>query len=517
MADMRSRDGTELHRFPGGLELPDNKSMSNTASLRVAPLPREIVLPLAQHIGEPAKPVVVAGDRVLRGQVVAEPAGPISATLHASTSGTVIAIEERSIPHPSGLSARAIVIAADGKDDAAAPRPLADWENATPAQIRDHVRGSGIVGLGGAAFPTSVKLDAEDHAPIERLILNGAECEPYISCDDILMRTRARAVVSGARIMLRALHAQRCQIAIEDSKPEAEAALRAALAAVNDERLELIAVPSVYPEGGEKQLIQVLTGHEVPHDGLPMDIGVVCHNVATAAAVHRAVVDGEPLISRIVTVTGMGVANPANVEARIGTPFSDLVAFCGGYTEMASRLIMGGPMMGFAIRSDEVPVIKATNCILAGSDAEVAPARTPLPCIRCGECAQVCPASLLPQTLYWYTRARDFEKVQEYDLFDCIECGCCDVVCPSQIPLASHFRFAKTAIRDREQERVKADLARQRHEARGARLEREAREQEERRRRKQEALEKLKAGDAKKNEIQAALERARKKKEEHRG
>lgn len=515
MADMRSRDGAELHRFPGGLELPGNKAMATKTPLRITPVPREIVLPLSQHIGEPAKALVTVGQRVLRGEIIAEAASAISAPVHASTSGVVIAIEERAIPHPSGLSARCIVIEGDGRDEPAPARPLRDWQQVTPAAIREHVRSAGIVGLGGAGFPTWIKLDAKGHASVDRLILNGAECEPYISCDAMLMRTRASDIVSGARIMRRALDARRCQIAIEDNKPEAEAALREALAAANDEHIELVAVPSVYPEGGEKQLIQVLTGREVPHDGLPIDIGVVCHNVATAAAVHRSVIDGEPLIARIVTVTGEGVTNPANVEARIGTSFHDLVECCGGYTGIAARLIMGGPMMGFAVRHDDIPVIKTTNCILAGSEREVAPAREVMPCIRCGECAQVCPASLLPQTLYWYTRARDFEKTQEYDLFDCIECGCCDVVCPSQIPLVSHFRFAKTEIWGKEQERAKADIARQRFEARSARLEREAHEQEEKRRKKQEALEKLKSGEAKRNEIQAALERARRKKEEH--
>ncbi|HEX7048328.1 MAG TPA: electron transport complex subunit RsxC [Gammaproteobacteria bacterium] len=512
MAEMRSRPGgPPLHRFPGGLELPDNKAMATTTAIRTAPLPRELVVPLAQHIGDAAKSIAKIGQRVLRGEVIAQPEDAISVPVHSPTSGIVTAIEDRLIPHPSGLTARCVVIEPDGKDDAVEPQPLRDWKNAAPVEIRDHIRAAGIVGLGGAAFPTWVKLDAR--APIERLILNGAECEPYISCDDMLMRERANDIVSGALIMLHALQAERCQLAIEDNKPEAEAALRDALATVDDERLELITVPSVYPEGGERQLIQVLTGQEVPHDGLPLDIGVICHNVATAAAVHRAAIHGETLISRVVTVTGRGVTQPANVEARIGTSFHDLIEFCGGYAEDVARLIMGGPMMGFAVSSDDIPLIKATNCILAGSATEAVPARVTLPCIRCGECAQVCPATLLPQTLYAFTRARDFEKVQAYDVFDCIECGCCDLVCPSQIPLVSHFRFAKTEIRGKEMERSKADLARQRFEFRQSRLQREADAQEGKRRRKQETLEKLKSSDSKKNEIQAALERARKKKE----
>lgn len=516
MAEMRPRPGDPpLHRFPGGLELPAHKTVSTRLPIRVAPLPREVILPLSQHIGEPATPLVEPGQYVRRGEMVAAAAGSISAPVHASTSGTVAAITDRRVPHPSGLTARCIVIEPDGRDYAVEVRPLSNWQEATAAEIRDHVREAGVVGLGGAAFPSWVKLDSEGRPPLDQLILNGAECEPYISCDDMLMRERAEEVVSGARIMLRALQVERCSIAIENNKPEAEAALRAAQQASGETRIELIAVPSVYPEGGERQLIQVLTGKEVPHDGLPLDLGLVCHNVATAAAVHRAIVNGEALTTRIVTVSGDGVREPGNIEARIGTPFRELIQFCGGYTGNVTRLVMGGPMMGFAIRTDEVPVIKATNCILAGSDAELAPQRETLPCIRCGECAQVCPASLLPQTLYWHSRAREFDKAQDYDLFDCIECGCCDLVCPSQIPLVSHFRFAKTEIWGKEAERARADIARQRFEARQARLEREAREQEERRIRKQKALERMKQGDARKNEIQAALERVKKKKEQN--
>lgn len=515
MAEMRSRPGgPRLHRFPGGLELPANKASATTIPIRVAPLPHELVVPLAQRSADTAKPVVERGRRVRRGEVIAQPENPTGVPVHAPTSGIITAIEDRDVPHPSGLPARCIVIEADGRDEAVEPQPLHDWKNTSPAEVRDHVRAAGIVGLGGAAFPTWVKLDARERAPIDLLILNGAECEPCISCDDMLMRERAGEILSGARILLHALEAQRCQIAIEDNKPDAERALREALAAAHDDRLELVSVPSVYPEGGEKQLIQVLTGREVPHDGLPANIGVVCQNVATSAAVHRAVVAGEPLVARVVTVTGQGVAQPANVEARIGTPFSALIEFCGGYTEHVARLIMGGPMMGFALSTDDVPIIKATNCILAGSAAEAVPARVTLPCIRCGECAQVCPATLLPQTLYAFTRAREFDKVQAYDIFDCIECGCCDLVCPSQIPLVSHFRFAKAEIRGKELERAQADLARQRFEARSARLERESLEQEERRRKKQETLEKMKSSDAKRNEIQAALERAKKKRRE---
>lgn len=531
MADMSSPGGPQLHRFPGGLRLPDNKAMATSRPLETVPLPDEICLPLIQHIGEAARPMVSVGDKVKRGQPIAEAAGRISAFLHASTSGEVIAIEERPVPHPSGLGETCIVIRVDGKDTPADAYAPITWKTASPPEIRQRIREAGIVGLGGAAFPTDVKLTTADHPQVERLILNAAECEPYISCDDTLMRHAADEIVRGAEIMLRALGVPRCDIAIEDNKPEARQALEAALetelkassktpsetsseAPSEHSRadIRIVTVPAVYPEGGERQLIQVLTGKEVPHDGLPLDIGIVCHNVGTAAAVKRAVEDGEPLIRRIVTVTGHGVAEPRNVEARIGTSFAHLIRHCDSYTDDVQRLIMGGPMMGFAIRTDAVPVIKATNCIFVPDSQEIAPPAEPLPCIRCGECAEVCPASLLPQQLFWFTRARNFDAVEEHDVFDCIECGCCDLVCPSHIPLANHFRFAKTEIWGKEIERTKADIARQRHETRQARLEREKFEQEEKRRRKQDALKKLEGAQDRKAEIEAALQRTQQKK-----
>lgn len=518
MADMRSSrdDGVRLHRFPGGLLLDDHKQLATNRPIDIAAVPDELVIPLQQHIGEPAEAIVNVGDHVLGGQVIAEAQGQISANVHATSSGTVVAIAERLVPHPSGLTAPCIVIETDGEDTFVKPSPLNDWKNTASENIRRHVRNAGIVGLGGATFPTDVKLTADEFHRIDRLILNGAECEPYICCDDMLMRERADAVISGALIMLRALHIDYCQVAIEDNKPDAEAALKTAISQAGcEQRIELVIVPSVYPEGGERQLIQVLTGREVPHDGLPLDIGIVCHNVGTAAAVHDAVVNGRPLVSRLVAVTGERVNNPGVLEARLGTPFADLIARCDGTKEGTTRLLMGGPMMGFAVRDDSVPVIKSTNCILLAGDAEIRPQVEPMPCIRCGECAQVCPASLLPQQLFWHTRAREYDKVEEFDIFDCIECGCCDVVCPSHIPLTSHFRFAKTEIWGQEADRARADIARQRHEARQARIDREKQEQEARRQRKKKMLDNLDREKDPQAEIKAAMERAKQKKQQH--
>ncbi|HWP94118.1 MAG TPA: electron transport complex subunit RsxC [Gammaproteobacteria bacterium] len=503
---MAADTARRLRNFPGGLALPENKEAATARPILPLPYSGELILALHQHAGEPAEPVVSAGARVLKGELLAKPSSYVSAAIHAPTSGIIRGIAERRVPHPAGRRAPCILLEPDGRDAMVDPEPVADWENADPARLRERVRDAGIVGLGGASFPSHVKLAPA--RPVELLILNGAECEPYISCDDMLMRERARDVVDGARIMLRALGAPRCTIAIEDNKPQAKAALRAALDAVGDERLELVLVPSIYPEGGERQLIQTLTGREVPSGGLPLDIGLVCHNVGTAAAVADAVLRGLPLIARIVTVAGGGVKEQRNVEALIGTPICDLVYACGGYTDAAERLIMGGPMMGFALQSDAIPIVKATNCILVAARDEIEVQKNPLPCIRCGECAAVCPASLLPQQLYWHARAGEWDRVVAYDLFDCIECGCCDYVCPSHIPLVSWFRHAKSEIRAQRAERARSDHARERFEARQERLQRAQAEREERLRRKQESL----AADGRKAEIEAAIERAKARK-----
>jgi electron transport complex protein RnfC len=487
-----------LWRFHGGLHLPSRKQLATELPLETVPLPAQLVLPVEQHVGAPGEPLVAIGDRVLRGQPLTRIAGYIGAAVHAPSSGTVVAIEPRPVAHPSGLDATAIVIDTDGEDEPwTGIDPFYNYQTLNPAALRRRVRDCGLVGLGGAVFPTAVKLNVG--AGLRTLILNGAECEPYICCDDMLMRTRPRQVVAGAQIMLHALDIRHCIIAIETDKPEACAALTEALREAQDPRIELIQVPAIYPEGGERQLIQVLTGEEVPSDGIPPDIGYLCHNVGTAAAVARAVLDGEPLISRIVTVTGSGVARPRNVEARFGTPVADLVRHCGGYTEGARHLLMGGAMMGLPLASDTVPVVKATNCLLVATADDIRPRAPAMPCIRCGDCATACPASLLPQQLYWHARSDQLDKARELYLFDCIECGICDTVCPSQIPLTEYFRYAKSEIWARQRERQQSDLARRRFESREARL---AREKAERRQRL--------ARKARTRDTSAAAEKARK-------
>ena len=504
------------YRFHGGLKLAGHRELTAARPVLQGGIPPQLILPLSQHIGEPAECLVKPGDRVLKGQPVARPVGSVSAPVHASSSGTVLAVEARPVPHPSGLDAMCVVIATDGRDawqEREAPE-VADYRQVDPAILRMRIRQAGIVGLGGAGFPTQAKLDAARHG-IELLLINGAECEPYISCDDRLLQERAQAVIEGVNILRHILRPAACVIALEGDMPAAEHSLREALDAAGETAITVASVPSIYPTGGERQLIKVLTGREVPSQGFPADIGIICQNVGTAAAVHNAIIGNEPLLSRIVTVTGAGVASPQNVDALIGTPISWLVGACGGYTPDVERLLIGGPMMGYAVNTDSVPVIKTTNCVLAVSHAEMPPPPPAQPCIRCGKCTDVCPADLLPQQLYWYARSEDYDAAQDYDLFDCIECGCCAYVCPSHIPLVQYYRHAKMEIWAQEKQKKAADIARRRHEARLQRLERIKRERTERlTRRKRD----LSAGDdgksAKQAAIQAALERVRQKKEQ---
>lgn len=479
-----------LCRFHGGIHLRDEKDFSTGQPVTQAPLPELLTIPLQQHIGEPAKPVVRVGDWVLKGQKIADPQGYVSAPVHASSSGTVVAIEERPVPHPSGLSATCVVIKTNGLDEwAKLPGPLDDYAHIDPSVVRERIRWAGIVGLGGAAFPTSVKLNPGSEYPVRTLVINGAECEPYISCDDMLMRERAGHIVQGVSIIQHLLHAQECLIGIEDNKPEAIEAMRLALAESDiKESTQVCAIPTLYPSGGEKQLIRVLTGKEVPTNEIPARIGILCQNVGSVAAVADAVMEGKPLISRYVTLSGRGIAKPQNLEARIGTPIRELIEAAGGLNGEVRKLVLGGPMMGFALGSDEVPVTKAANCVLALSAGESPDPAPALPCIRCGKCAKVCPANLLPQQMYWYARSKDLDKVQDYNLFDCIECGCCAQVCPSHIPLVQYYRYAKTESWAREQEKRAAEHARARHEAREARLERLERERTAKLRKRKEVL-----------------------------
>ncbi len=510
----------KLAKFNGGVHPPQHKSESNQQAIAGLPLPERLFVPLRQHIGNPAKPLVSVGERVLKGQIIGQPEGYVSAAIHAPTSGKVIAVGPAPVPHPSGLADLCVIIEADGQDEWFTHEPLR-YREMDPSAVRNRIRDLGVVGLGGAVFPSFIKLNPGARQKTQTLIINGAECEPYITCDDRLMRERAEDILRGIEIMGYMLHPTEVLIGIEDNKPEAIAAMQAAAARVTFP-VEVVAVPTVYPGGGAKQLTRVLTGKEPPAGGRSTDIGVQVFNVATAYSLHRAVHLGEPMLSRIVTVSG-NVERPGNYEALIGTPVEHLLTAAGGAKADTARYIMGGPMMGIPLTSPGLPVTKAMNCVIAASEALFPSAPPAMPCIRCGRCAQACPAELQPFELYWHAKSRNFGKTQEYGIFDCIECGCCDYVCPSHIPLVDYYRFAKSEIWAREQEKTAADTARNRHEFRTFRLEREKQERAERLAQKAAGAKTAEAPAetgsdaeaekaAKKAAIEAALERAKAKK-----
>lgn len=462
----------DLGKLHGGLRLQAHKQTSTTTPIQRVPVPQQLVLPITQHAGDPAQPIVGIGEHVLKGQLIAEVDGSLGAPVHASSSGKVVAIEPWPVHRRYGDNAPCIVIECDGEDRAIeAAEVLPAYNELSSEALLEKILQGGIVGLGGAVFPTAQKLMQATTCKLEYLILNGVECEPYISCDDMLMREYAHELVGGAQILMHALDLEVCYIAVESDKPEAIRRLGEVLGEADDERLVLKQVPTIYPSGGEDQLVQLVTNREVPSGGLPTDVGCLVQNVGTAAAVYDWIVHNEPLISRVTTVTGDGVAQPMNVEARLGTTIDDIVAFAGGYTERAQQLIIGGPMTGKSVTTDRVPLVKATNCILVLS--EVPAVRDEMPCIRCGDCAAVCPVQLLPQQLFWYACGDDEEKLRSHGLIDCIECGCCDLVCPSHIPLTADFRTAKARIREMADEKARAERARARFEARSERLEKE--------------------------------------------
>lgn len=466
----------DLGTLHGGLRLPAEKEGSTSAAIRAVPLPAQVVLPLAQHVGEPANPVVGIGEKVLKGQLVADADGVLGAPVHASTSGEVVAIEPWPVSRRRGDKAPCIVIACDGEDRAFEPDELPDYREMAPDALLERILEGGIVGLGGAVFPTAQKLMQAVTLPLEQLILNGVECEPYISCDDMLMREYAGEILKGGQVLMRALDIDSCLMVLESDKPEAIRAVGAALAELDDPRIVLKQVPTIYPSGGEDQLVQLVTNREVPSGGLPTDVGCVVQNVGTAAAVYRWICTGEPLISRVTTVTGDGVRSPCNVMARLGTTLADVVEVAGGYSERAEQMVIGGPMTGKSISTDRVPLVKATNCVLVLSKL---PTRgRERACIRCGECSEVCPVQLLPQQLFWYACADNETRLRAYGLTDCIECGCCDLVCPSHIPLTADFRNAKARVRELADEKARAERARQRFESHSERLHREQAERE---------------------------------------
>ncbi len=464
--------------FPGGVHPPEHKITADSPIIEL-PLPPQLILPLKQHIGEICAPLVEVGQHVLRGQKIAKSQGYVSASVHAPTSGTVVGVQDHAVPHPSGMGRPCLMIEPDGEDRPDESRaPISDYRNEDPALIRERIRMSGIVGLGGAVFPTFIKMLRDQRHPVQTVILNGAECEPYLTCDHRLMLEHAHDVLRGMDVIMHAVNAQNGVVAIEDNKPDAIAVMRGAIEAAGMDNVEVRTLPTRYPQGGEKQLIQTITGKQVPEGRLPLHVGVLCQNVGTAKAIHDAVCLGVPLIKRVVTISGDAVPNPANVCVRIGTPIPFVLAQCGLEDLNDVRLIHGGPMMGERLPRTHVPLVKSTNGILAFHRQSLySEQAVEEPCIRCGHCVEVCPAGLVPNELAWHCRNDQFDRGQDYNLFDCIECGCCSYVCPSHIPLVHYFRYAKGQVAKIEKERAFAELSKARSEARDNRL---AREQAER-------------------------------------
>jgi electron transport complex protein RnfC len=485
-----------IFSFHGGIHPAENKAQSLQLPLGRPNLPSELILPLGQHIGQSSRPLVAIGDHVLKGETIAINNGFLSSFLHAPTSGTITAIEERLIAHPSGLSDLCIILSPDGKEEWTALVPLTQWQTNSKTDVLAYLAKMGIVGMGGAGFPTQVKLQGAHKNPLTHFIINAAECEPYITADDMLIREKTLELILGIEILQHLVEADQVVIGIEDNKPTAISALKSLLEERNSD-IQLAVVPTKYPSGGEKQLIQLLTGEEVPSGQYPADIGVLCQNVGTCVAVHDSVYLGKPLISRFTTLTGDALKAPQNVEVLLGTPVAHLLDYAESKQDKLHRLVMGGPMMGYTLDSAAVPIVKTSNCILAATKKELPAPAPEQACIRCGMCEQACPASLLPQQLLWFSKSQEHEKAEHHNLFDCIECGACSYVCPSSIPLVQYYRHSKSSIREARESNVKADLAKQRFEARKARQDAETAEKEAKRLARQKATSSKPTGEKK--------------------
>ncbi|EKN3980254.1 electron transport complex subunit RsxC [Yersinia enterocolitica] len=464
-----ARKHDNIWEFDGGIHPPEMKLQSSRVPMRIATLPEQLIVPLQQHLGPEGELRVSTGERVLKGQPLTVGRGR-TVPVHAPTSGVITAIAPHTTAHPSGLAELCVHITPDGEDRWREQQPWADYSLRDKNDLLERIHQAGIAGLGGAGFPTASKLQGGLNS-VTTLIINAAECEPYITADDRLMQEHASEVVLGTQILMYLLQPQQVLMGIEDNKPEAIAALQHALR--GQDKIQLRVIPTKYPSGGAKQLTKILTGKEVPFGKHSSSIGVLMQNVGTVVAIKRAVIDDEPLIERVVTLTGDALSKPGNFWARIGTPVLHLLKLAGFTPQNQPMVIMGGPLMGFTLPSLDVPIVKISNCILAPTEAEMGLSEPEQSCIRCGLCVDACPAGLLPQQLYWFSRGEEHEKARNHNLFDCIECGACAYVCPSNIPLVQYYRQEKAEIRALDQEAERAAQAKARFEAKQARLQRE--------------------------------------------
>lgn len=432
-----------LATFKGGIHPPDKKTLASSSSIVQAKPPKIVIIPLSQHIGAPCNSIVSIGQELKKGEVIGEPAGFVSSPVHASVSGKVVAIGE--FPNAMGRMVNSVVIENDSREEWTTLKDHPDYLNLSAEELKDKVKAAGIVGMGGAAFPTVVKLSPPKEKQIDAVLINGAECEPYLTADYRLMVEKPKEVVEGLRILMKILGVRKGYIGIENNKPDAVAKMNEAAADSPD--IEVLALEVKYPQGAEKMLIKAILGREVPARALPMDVGVVVQNVGTALAIYEAARFGKPLIERVVTVTGEGITEPKNLMVRIGTKVADLIEECGGFRQGVGKVISGGPMMGFALSSLDVAVTKGTSGILVIPEEEVFHGETFGPCIRCSRCIDACPMGLMPSILSVLSEKGFYEESKEYNLFDCFECGSCAYVCPSKRPIVQLIRLAKSMVK----------------------------------------------------------------------
>ncbi len=491
----------ENPKFRGGIHAQEHKAETHDKPIAMnLPLPKKLYIPVQQHVGKPAEPIVKVGENVLKGQLLAYSQGTISAPVHAPSSGVIFDVQDFPAPHPSALPIRTIVIETDGKEKwfkyAIPEKPF----ELTPEEICLRVGGAGVVGLGGAVFPSAVKLNLGRKNQIHTLLINAGECEPYLTCDDLLMQERAVEIVDGIRLMLQGMNAPKAIVGIEDNKPHAFKAMQTASQKFSE--IRVVQVPTRYPMGWDRQMLRYLTGKEIPADGRATDIGVIIHNVATAYAVYQAVCLSKPLISRVVTVSGGSISKPQNVEVLIGTLMSEVLAFCGVQNDKLARLIMGGPMMGEVLPHADVPVVKACSGILALSHADIFEPEVK-PCIRCSSCVTACPVGLLPLEMASRIKANKLDAAVDLGLKDCISCGSCSYVCPSNIPLVHYFKFASGELFSRQQREHKAEQTKRLAENRTKRIERIKAEADEEARKVMEARAARQAAESKAKEENA--------------